>query len=108
MSAKPVVFRALANHDVEAAIDHYAGEVDVETALRFIDALNATNARIARNPKLGSPRYADMLNVPGLRTRKLRRFPYLVFYVERSNHIDVWRVLHTARDMAAWLAEVVE
>ena len=23
------------------------------------------------------------------------RFPYLVFYVERVDHVDVWRVLHT-------------
>ncbi|MBS0437841.1 MAG: type II toxin-antitoxin system RelE/ParE family toxin, partial [Proteobacteria bacterium] len=34
-----------------------------------------------------------------------RRFPYLVFYVERSAQIDVWRVLRGERDIAAWLRE---
>jgi hypothetical protein len=31
------------------------------------------------------------------------RYPYLVFYVERSDHIDIWRVLHGQRDIPAWL-----
>jgi toxin ParE1/3/4 len=35
----------------------------------------------------------------------LKRFPYLVFYSERSDAIEVWRVLHGRRDIPAWLAE---
>ncbi|ENO88947.1 plasmid stabilization system [Thauera aminoaromatica S2] len=31
------------------------------------------------------------------------RYPYLVFYVERADHIDVWRVLHGERDIPAWM-----
>ena len=31
--------------------------------------------------------------------------PYLVFYVERPDHIDVWRVLHSQRDIPAWMQE---
>jgi len=33
----------------------------------------------------------------------VKRFPYLAFYVERADHVDVWRVLHGARDIPAWL-----
>jgi toxin ParE1/3/4 len=33
----------------------------------------------------------------------LSRYPYLLFYVERQDHIDVWRVLHSQRDIPAWL-----
>ena len=33
----------------------------------------------------------------------LSRFPYLVFYIEREDHIDVWRVLHAQRDVASFL-----
>lgn len=104
MNAKPVVFRAVADRDVVAIIDYYAGDIDADTALNFVDALNATTVRIGKHPKLGSPRYADLLNMPGLRNRKLQRFPYLLFYLERTNHIDVWRVLHSARDIPEWLA----
>ena len=49
------------------------------------------------------PRHAHELNLPGLRSRPLQRYPCLVFYVERPNHIDIWRVLHDQRDIPAWL-----
>jgi toxin ParE1/3/4 len=44
------------------------------------------------------------LNIPGLRSWPLTRYPYLVFYIERDNHIDVWRVLQSQRDIAKWLS----
>lgn len=46
----------------------------------------------------------------GLRSWPLARYPYpyLVFYIERDDHIDVWRLLHGLRDMAAWLREDVQ
>lgn len=103
MSTKRLILRAAADRDTTAAVDYYADEVDADTALRFIGALNSAKADIARSPMLGSPRYADILDVPGLRHWKLRRFPYLVSYIERKDYIDVWRVLHAARDIPAWL-----
>ncbi len=45
------------------------------------------------------------LDLPGLRCWPVKRYPYLVFYVERDDHIDVWRVLHGQRDIPAWLRE---
>jgi toxin ParE1/3/4 len=33
----------------------------------------------------------------------VRRFPFLVFYVEKSDQDDVWRVLQAHRDVAAWM-----
>ena len=53
----------------------------------------------------GSPRYAHELNLPGLRFWPLTRFPYLVFYFEHDNYVDVWRVLHQQRDIPAWMNE---
>jgi hypothetical protein len=41
--------------------------------------------------------------LPGLRHRRLARFPWLVFYVERDDHIDIWRVLDARRDIPTWL-----
>ena len=38
----------------------------------------------------------------------LGRYPYLVFYIERDEQIDVWRVLHEKRDIPAWMNEVRE
>jgi plasmid stabilization system protein ParE len=45
------------------------------------------------------PRPAAELNLPGLRSWPLKKYPHLVCYVERSDHIDVWRVPHGQRDI---------
>jgi toxin ParE1/3/4 len=105
MKAKPVIPRALANQDVDDAISYYLGEQAEQAALGFIDALEAAYAHIARHPASGLTRYAYELDVPGLLYWPLSRYPHLVFYVQRDDHIDVWRVLHGMRDIPAWLTE---
>jgi proteasome lid subunit RPN8/RPN11 len=45
------------------------------------------------------------LDLPDLRSWKLWRFPYLIFYVARGEYIDVWCVLHAERDIPAWMRE---
>jgi toxin ParE1/3/4 len=101
----PVVPRELASKDVEDAIAYDLSEDAGQAALGFIDALEQAYARISRHPAAGSERYAHDLNLPGLRFWPLARYPYIVFYIERPEHIDVWRVLHGQRDIPAWMQE---
>jgi len=105
VKAKPVVPREQANRDVDEAIAYYLGEDAGQAALGFVVALEQAYAHIGRHPGTGSPRYAHELNLPGLRVWPLTRYPHLVFYVERPDHIDVWRVLHGQRDIPAWMQE---
>ena len=105
MTAKPIVPRELANRDVDEAIAYYLSESSDEVALGFVDALEQAYRHISRHPASGSSRYAVELNLPGLRSWPLRRFPHLVFYVEAKDCIDVWRVLHSGRDIPAWMHE---
>ena len=105
MKTKPVVPRELAKRDVDEAIEHYLSEDAAEAALGFIDALERAYTHISRHPSSGSPRYAHELNLPGLRSWPLTRYPYLLFYIEQPDHVDVWRVLHSHRDIPAWMAE---
>jgi toxin ParE1/3/4 len=105
LAAKPVQFRDLATFDLELANGYYVAEADVATAIRFIDAVEATAKRIGRNPRLGSLRFAYELSVPDLRVVAVGRFPYLLFYLERETSVDVWRLLHTSRDIPASLRE---
>jgi len=100
---KSVVARARANQDVEEAIAYYLAEDAAPAALGFINALERAYAHVGRLPHAGSPRYAHELDIPGLRSWPLRRYPHVVFYVERDEHIDVWRVLHAQRDLPASL-----
>ena len=105
MTAKPVVPRAQARLDVEQAIDWYAGEAREQVAIGFVDAVERAWHAIAANPATGSPRYAHELNLPGLRSQRLKRYPYLVFYIDRGDHVDIWRVLHAQRDIPASMLE---
>ena len=102
---KAIVLRALARRDVDEVIDHYLAETNAKIALGFIAALEQAFTQIGRQPAAGSPRYAHALNLPGLRSWPLTRYPYLVFYVEHEDFIDVWRVLHQERDLPAWMME---
>lgn len=105
MRTKPVVPRESAIRDVDEAVRHYLNEGAAEAALGFIDALEQAYAHISRHPATGSPRYSHELNLPELRSWPLKRYLHLVFYVERSEHIDAWRVLHGQRDIPAWIRE---
>jgi toxin ParE1/3/4 len=105
VTLKPVVSRALASADAQGAIDHYIEEAGPDVALGFIDALQRAYASIGEAPEIGSPRWAHELNIPGLRTMRLKGYPWLVFYIELEQHIDVWRILHAKRDIPAWMSE---
>lgn len=103
MKSKPVVPRAQALQDVDEALAHYMGEGAEAAALGFVDALAQAYSHIGRHPTTGSPRYAHELNLPGLRSWQLSKFPHVVFYMECSDRIDVWRVLHGQRDIPSWM-----
>ena len=105
MKVRPVVPREQAHRDVEDAVAYYLAQDAESAALGFVDALEKAYGHIGRHPASGSPRHAHELNLPGLRSWTLTRCPYLVFYVERADHIDVWRVLHGQRDIPAWMQE---
>jgi toxin ParE1/3/4 len=100
---KPVVSRKRACRDVGNAIDYYLNEASAKVALAFIDALGQAYVHLGRHPAAGSPRYAHELNLPDLRAWQVKGYPYVVFYVERERHVEVWRVLHGERDIPAWL-----
>ena len=105
MTAKPVVPREQAERDVDEAIDYYLNENAPEAALGFIDALRQAYRHIGTHPDTGSSRYAGELSLLGLRFWRLKKYPHLIFYSERNNHIDVWRVLHGVRDIPAWMQD---
>ena len=105
MSGKPVVLRERARRDIDEAIEHYLSEAGPAVALDFVNALEDVRRQIGERPASGSPRHAHELDIPGLRFRSVGRFPCLVFYVEREADIDVWRALHGARDIPAWMRQ---
>lgn len=101
----PVVVRPQAQADIDDAIGHYLAQADVNVASRFAEAVVHALELLARQPAAGSSRYALLLALPGLRSWPLRPWPYLIFYIEGEQAVDVMRVLHGARDIPATLRE---
>ncbi|MDO8465765.1 MAG: type II toxin-antitoxin system RelE/ParE family toxin [Gallionella sp.] len=101
---KPLVRHERADKDVLEAVEYYLQNAP-EVTLAFIDVLEQTYRNIQHRPGAGSPRYAHELNLHGLRFWRCKRFPYLVFYVETADQINIWRVLHGSRDIPAWLSD---
>ena len=75
----------------------------VRVAVDFSEALESAYRFIAENPGAGSRGYSDLLNLPGVRTWPLKRFPYIVFYEDHGDTIEILRVLHAHRDIGGLL-----
>lgn len=104
---KPAIRSALAEADIESALDFYLVEAPA-VAGGFIDALERATRQIEGHPGSGSPRYALDLNIPQLRFLPLQRYPYALFYVEHDDHLHVIRCVHLSRDIPASLREEPE
>ncbi len=92
-----------AERDVLDAFGYYF-DIRVDLAARFTDAITKAQHHIERHPGTGSPRYAHLLGWPDLRFWVVDGFPYMLFYVEQAQHLDVIRVLHQNTDIASVLA----
>ena len=97
--AKPIRLRPRASSDIDELADHIAQD-NLDAAIRFLDSLRNTLELIGGQPGIGSLRYAHLPMLEGLRVLAVPDFGnHLVFYIERSSHADVLRVLHSARDI---------
>jgi toxin ParE1/3/4 len=103
--AKLVRLRQLAADDVDTTISYLTTEASHADAERFVTALERAPHHIARHPHTGSLCFSYELDIPELRAWPLGGFPYVVFYVEATDEIDVWRVLHSRRDIPSTLAD---
>ena len=54
---------------------------------------------------VSSPNMKHELNIPQLRVWPLRHFPYMLFYIEHADHLDVIRCVHEHRDIPASFRE---
>ena len=95
--------RPKAEADLLEATRHYAKEGSVALAERMFDAAIAALALIERNPGMGSPRLAQLCEIPGLRSWRVADFPMQWLYFEVDDHLDVVRLLGDRQDIIAIL-----
>lgn len=97
--------RSRASLDIDDAIEHLRGSAGDDIAHAWVDALESALRTIARSPNAGSLQLGYELGIPELRMWGLERFDHVVFHVAIGDRIDVWRVLHSRRDVPATFAD---
>ena len=81
--------------DLVNALDYYA-EVSPELASRFRENVDSRLDEIMKHPPMFP------FDIPPIRFAKIDRFPYLIFFVERSDIVSVIAIVHGASDPNKW------
>lgn len=103
MIAKRVSLTVQARREVRQTTGCHKKEGGTILARRRVAAVEDALRHISAHPRTGSTRYSVALKLDRLRFWPVEGFPYLVFYLEHEERIDVGRVLHTKRDIPAWM-----
>lgn len=85
--------------DEEEIVRYYEQTSSEQIALSFINALDQAFSQLGRYPQMGSPRPEYDLELDGIRSWPLKKFPHLIYYETQGDHIELWRILHPKRDI---------
>ncbi len=91
----PVIILPEAEGDLAQAYQWYEKQVD-GLGSEFLLCVDACIRSIARSPKIHQKVHKN------IRRALVRRFPYGIFFIEESGHINVLAVFHARRDPTIW------
>jgi toxin ParE1/3/4 len=100
---KPGRLRPLAESDLLDIARQYRAAGGEELSARFREAARTALRSIEQTPGLGSPVIGNVCDVPGLRARRIKGYPYRWFYFVRVHELDVVRLLGDAQDLVSIL-----
>ena len=83
-------------HDI---ICYYREQAGTAVAENFAIEIDEAYARLKQHPNIGSPRPALDLDIDGVKSWALKRFPHQIFYEIQNVHVELWRILHPRRDI---------
>lgn len=103
-SRAEIVVRPAASRDLLDHYDFLSSEAGPGTAARFLEAVESAVRVLAARPRIGRA-----FGFTGRISSRFRQWPvpgfenWLIFYIPYRNRVDILRVLHGARDLAAIL-----
>jgi toxin ParE1/3/4 len=101
---RPYLLTPAADRDIDEQFVYLAKQ-NRDVAVRFFQAAEATFEQLAVMPELGERQHFGRDELAKLRAWQVQGFDnYLVFYRPIDRGIEVVRVLHAARDIAAIFA----
>ena len=101
--SKPSRLREAALRDIEEVTDYYLNEAPHMLA-KLEMAILVACGHVEKFPGTGSKRYLAGNTEEPLRFWTLNKFPYAIFYFERSHYIDIIRMLHQAANIPVHLS----
>jgi len=93
----PVVLRPKASWDAEEARDYFESQ-QAGLGQTFLDRLNESLTRVGAMPEMYGTVWRNV------RARRLRQFPYVVYYRVHNDRVEVLAVMHGRRNASAWQA----
>jgi toxin ParE1/3/4 len=101
-----LAFRPRARPDLLERFVCLGEHATAQVAERYFAAVDRTCARLARQPRSGTPYESGIRSLDGMRRAPVSWFKaYLIFYIPRPGGIDVVRVVHGSRDIEHLFAE---
>ena len=98
------LIRPKADEDLEEQAFYLAQKASLETGHRFLMAAHETFGLLASHPGIGWPARLRNPELSALRVFRVSNFPkILVFYLPASGGIEILRVVHGARNLAAFI-----
>ena len=96
----------LATADIDGLADYYRQEAGLAVALRFVDSAESAFEQLLAMPKIGALLGLDELPYEDIRSWHINGFDRLIIlYRETADGVEIIRVLHTSRDIAALLRD---
>jgi hypothetical protein len=93
---KPVAYHRLGDNELSESAAFFESRREF-LGEAFLDAIDATLAKIQNNSKLGHP------GKFGTRSWKMKRFPFRVVYLEQPDRIWIVAIAHLSRKPNYWL-----
>ena len=102
---RPAVLRLQALRDQQGEVRYYRREGGTRSAVKVAKATSDALDKVELEAGMGSPTLGKLLGIPGLRTWRVAKFPLLWCCFERTDHLDVVRLLGERQDIAAILGD---
>jgi toxin ParE1/3/4 len=95
-----IVIRPRAASDLEITSDYYLQVASHEVAERFINEFQCACDLIFKHPDIGSRRFSHLLPGSNLRCWSFDRFPFRIFYLVKSDTLEIVAVEHERKSTA--------
>ena len=99
MSPRSIVPHRHAIDDALDAVDYYRENAGTPIAESFSLAVDEALEQVGQHPNIGSPRTAIELDIEGIKSWSLKRFPHQIYYRVLDDRIELCRVLHPKREI---------